>query len=190
MTTNALSWLNDLAQWLGRWVPRAVLVPPSHRGVRFGWRGDAVVKGPGLVIYWPILSELIQLPITTISIHSSGQILPVENTGQEFVPRINVISIAIQYRIFDVVKTAIKILNPHALVDNRVQAAVARNWNKATRTLDMDQVTVEMSEALEPYGIVLERIDRVSQGDGVAVKYLQDYNYTDSTNGTRPPPNS
>lgn len=46
--TGALSFLNDLAQWLGRWVPRLVLVEPTHRGVLFGPRGSARQVGPGL----------------------------------------------------------------------------------------------------------------------------------------------
>src|SRR3954454_6857665 len=124
--SNALSFLNDLAQWLGRWVPRLVLIEVTHLGVLFGPRGTARLVGAGLRTYWPIAQNLLLVPVTTQSVQLYSQILPAPQNSGDIVPRVRVVSTAIQYRITDPLAFATKALSPHALVDNRAAAAVAR----------------------------------------------------------------
>src|SRR3954469_15643041 len=123
----ALAWLNDLIQWLGRWIPRLVLVHPTHRGVRFGPRGGAVEVGPGLTFYWPMTHDLVQVAVTTQSIQLCGQILPIgDDTG--LLPRVALLTLNLQFRIVNVVEAATEILNFHALVSNRAQALATKHW--------------------------------------------------------------
>lgn len=129
--TAALSWLNDLVQWLGRWIPRLVLIHPTHRGVRFGPSGRAVEVGPGLVVFWPITHDLVQVPVTTQSIQLCGQILPLHDDGS-VLPRVAVCTLNLQFAIIDPVKAAVKVLHWPALVSNRAQAIAVERWFEAT----------------------------------------------------------
>lgn len=185
MLSNALNWLNDLIQWFGKLIPRIVLIHPTHRGVRFGPSGKAVMVGPGVVVYWPIIFDLVQIPITTISYQSPGQVLPVESTSM--IPQIVACATAVQFRIEDPVLAATKALNFHAITDNRVQAAVARHWNGNVEDRSWCEAALqEVRQVLEPYGIHIERLDVCQVGRGCTIKYISDWAYSDNVNGTRP----
>lgn len=183
---NALSFLNDLAVWLGRWVPRLVLIEPTHRGVLFGPRGSARELAPGLRVYWPIAQALVLVPITTQSVHLCPQMLPAESAG-EIIPRVTLCATAIQFRVCDAVRFATKALSPHALIDNRSSAAVARHLDKrADLRAWASAVVAELREEVQPFGIAVERLDFTGFATGVALKNVSDWNYGDAQTGKRP----
>ena len=185
--TNALSWLNDLAEWLGRWVPRLVLIEPTHRGVRFGPRGASTLVGPGLICYWPIAQALVQIPVTTQSVGLSTQVLPFDDgTGERMIPRVLLCSAAVQFRVSNVVAAATRALSLHALVDNRAQAAIARHHHEAGDIGRWaEAVCGDLAKELKPFGVAVERLDFTQRGVGVALKNVSDWNYSDATNGKR-----
>jgi hypothetical protein len=186
--TAALSWINDLAQWLGRWVPRLTPIEPTHRAIRFGLKGSATELGPGPVLHWPIIHTLVRVPITTQSVQLSAQVLPhPANDPTSLVPRVLLCGIAVQFRVDRAVEMATKVLHVHALVDNRAQAAIARHldlhgdlqaWAAAASR--------DLSGELRPFGVVVERLDFTQFGMGVALKNVADWNYADRAGGTRP----
>lgn len=185
--TGALSFLNDLAQWLGRWVPRLVLVEPTHRGVLFGPRGAARVAGPGLVCYWPITHTLVLVPTTTRSVQLSSQVLPMEGALAGIVPHVLLCAAAVQFRVDDAVLAATTALHVHALVDNRAQAAIARHLaQRGDLQVWAAAVVADLRDELHPFGVVVERLDFTHHGTGVALKNVSDWNYSDSMSGTRP----
>lgn len=73
--TGAFEWIGKLAEWLAAWIPRWVVVPVTHAGVKSEgfflparWRrfdGDLRVTllGPGLHWYWPATSDVWQFPV-------------------------------------------------------------------------------------------------------------------------------
>lgn len=185
---NALAWLNDLMTALGKWIPRLELIPATHRAVRFGPRGGVSPRGPGLIIYWPILQAVVRFPVTTQSIQLSAQIFAEDsqNTIQGFrLPEVRIVAAAVQFRIVDPVKAALGSLHLHALVDNRTSAAIARHAKT-----DSDPATWMKAAAsdaaceLEPYGVKLERLDLTQNGSGLALKQISDWNYADSVDGS------
>lgn len=184
--TGALSFLNDLAQWLGRWIPRLVLVEPTHLGVLFGPRGSSRQVGPGLVYYWPITHALILVPVTTQSVQLSTQVLP-GATDDGLLPRVLICAVAVQFHTGDAVKAATKALNTHALIDNRASAAVVRHLGKRDDLSAWSvAVVADLRDELEAFGIVVDRLDFTQHGAGVALKNLSDWNYSDAIAGTRP----
>lgn len=185
--SSALAWLNDLAQWFGRWFPRLTLVHPTHRGVRFGRGGSVKEVGPGLVFYWPMIHDLVQVPVTTISFQTNSQTLWLEASSDGMVPIVAVIGNAIQFKVTDPVKAAVAALSFHAIVDNRVQAAVAKHWRGDLEDMSWCAAAhAEAAESLVPYGIALQRLDPTSLGRGCALKNLADWSYSDSQDGKRP----
>lgn len=184
--TPALTWINDLVQWLGRWVPRMVLIEPTHRGVKFGPRGSATPAGPGLVVYWPITHVLVEVPVTTQSIQLSTQLLPFAHAEEAIIPRVSLCAAAIQYRVSDPVVATTNVLKLHALVDNRASAAIARRHHPGIDPIEWARLVVEELRAeLLPFGVVVERLDFTQNGTGVALKNVADWNYTDNVDGKR-----
>lgn len=184
--TGALSFLNDLAQWLGRWIPRLILVEPTHLGVLFGPRGAAKQAGPGLICYWPITHALVLMPVTTQSVQLNAQVLPAP-TDDGLLPRVLLCAAAVQFRTTDAVKAATKALNVHALVDNRASAAVARHLSKRDDIPAWSAAVVQdLSDELHSFGVIVDRVDFTHHGTGVALKNISDWSYSDATAGTRP----
>ena len=176
----ALAWLNSLMQAIGQWIPRLVLIHPTHRAVLFGPRGGAKQRGPGLIWYWPITHALLKMPIAMRSMQMSGQILRCREQGhRSLLPYNCLCSAAIQYRIEDAVLAAITTLNTHVLVDNRMRAAIAEAWPGSLEIASQGQwkcrALIRARKELSVYGIYLERIDVVQLGYSVCNKSLGDY---------------
>lgn len=185
---NALAWLNDLVQWLGRWVPRLILIEPTHRGVLFGPSGSAKEKGPGLVLYWPITHAMTLVAVTTQSVQINAQALPLKTDDSALIPRVLLCAAAVQFRVDDPVAFATKALHAHALVDNRTQAAIARHRDEhgEDRQHWIDAARLDLVEELAPFGFVIERLDITQSGTGMALKNISDWSYSDSVGGKRP----
>lgn len=183
---NALSFLNELAQWLGRWVPRLVLIEPTHRGVLFGPRGGARELAPGLRVYWPITNTLVLVPVSTQSVALSTQVLPIDAQG-DVIPRVLLCGQVVQFRVVDAVRCATKALHTFSLIDNRVSAAVARHVQRRADLAEWSEAVVkDLRGELEPFGVVVDRLDFTQHGTGVALKNVADWSYSDNTTGTRP----
>lgn len=181
----ALTWLNDLIQWLGRWVPRLVLIHATHRGVRFGPRGGAIAVGPGLVCYWPMTHDLIQVPITTQSIQLNGTMLHVESEG--IIPKVAVCTLNVQFSITDVVKAATRVLHFPALIQNRAQSIAASHWNGKMQESGWIAEAMEQFETeMAAYGIRVHALEIAGIGIGVVMKNIADWSYADSADGKRP----
>lgn len=59
----ALDWIGQIIQWIGRFIPRIVIVRATHAGVKFQ-RGKKVKPiAPGLTVYWPLITELELIPV-------------------------------------------------------------------------------------------------------------------------------
>jgi hypothetical protein len=179
--TAALAWINDLVQWLGRWIPRLVLIHATHRGVKFGPRGRTTAVGPGLVCYWPITHDLLQVPVTMQSIHLCGQMLPCQEPGA-VIPRVMICSLHVQFSIADPVTAATTVLYFPALVMNRVQAVAVRHWGTYAGDLGawQGQIQREASGELAPYGIHINAVDVAGLGQGVVFKKVDDWSYSDT----------
>lgn len=186
--TGALAWLNDLAQWIGRWFPRLTIIHPTHCGVRFGRRGSAVAVGAGLIFYWPLIHDLIEVPVTTISYQTCAQTLPCGQSFGAILPRNATVACAVQFRIVDPIIASVKALNFHAIVDNRVRACIAEAWpsDGFEQRQWRDAARDKAAETLKTYGIEIEHLDVTDIGYGCTLKNLSDWSYSDSTDGKRP----
>jgi regulator of protease activity HflC (stomatin/prohibitin superfamily) len=59
---SALAWIGQLAEWIGKFFPRLVILDPRKGGVKF-IRGQKVVQLKPLDVYWPILTEIDTYPV-------------------------------------------------------------------------------------------------------------------------------
>lgn len=59
----AFAWLGHLAEWLGAFIPRIRIVRSTHGGVRFRNGKTATEIKPGIIVYWPIVTEVDIIPV-------------------------------------------------------------------------------------------------------------------------------
>lgn len=58
----ALAWISELVQWVGRFVPRWVIVDTTKGAVKFVRGRRVQALGPGLWWYWPATTNLTIYP--------------------------------------------------------------------------------------------------------------------------------
>ena len=63
----ALAWIGQVVEWIGRWIPRLTILNTTFGGVCYTghWRKEMTVTahGPGLLVWWPLRTELATYPI-------------------------------------------------------------------------------------------------------------------------------
>ena len=153
---NSFAWLNDLMRWLGKWVPRIVLVRVTHRGVLFGRGGRVQGLRPGLWWYWPIVSEFEKVCITERSSLLSAQVV-----GSRLV------AVAVVWRVLDATQVVLRFRNPEARLENTTRGYVSVSKGSAARV--HEGLSVEFQDLIE---IISVRI--VSDGPGFALKQFTD----------------
>lgn len=62
MIDSALGWIGQVADWVGQWIPRWMIIDVRHAGVKFV-RGRRVVKlEPGIAVWWPVTTTIDTYP--------------------------------------------------------------------------------------------------------------------------------
>ena len=51
-------WLNGIMTWLGSWIPRIQIIRYSEQGIRYRNGKNISIINPGVVVYWPIFTEI------------------------------------------------------------------------------------------------------------------------------------
>lgn len=60
----ALEWISQIAEWVGRFIPRLVILDVRSAGVKFIRGGKVKVCPPGgLYVYWPLVTTLDTYPV-------------------------------------------------------------------------------------------------------------------------------
>jgi regulator of protease activity HflC (stomatin/prohibitin superfamily) len=58
----AFGWISQIIDWLGRWIPRILIVDTTHAAVKFVWGKNAIPLGPGWYLWWPISTLVTVYP--------------------------------------------------------------------------------------------------------------------------------
>ena len=59
----ALAWVGQIFEWVGRFIPRWVIIPPTRGGIKFVHGSKVVPLGPGIHWYWPAVTEYHEYPV-------------------------------------------------------------------------------------------------------------------------------
>lgn len=165
--TAALAWLNDLMQWLGRWIPRPVLIRATHTGVRFGRRGRVATLGPGLHWYWPIVQELELVMGTRRTMTTSPQLQHGE-----------VVGLIITYQVVHAATTLLTLADLHANLDQRAQALLSLVYRKdLTDAQLVAGVRDPMHEEFNAYGVCVIDVGIAQRGWVIPIKQVADWSY-------------
>ena len=158
----AWAWLNNLMEWVAKWVPRLTLVRETHRAVQFRSRGRVREHQPGLVVWWPLVSDLVLVDMTERSALLSAQLV----AGR-------FLAVAIVWQISDAKAAARRYRRADARVENAVRGALTRTGGDVVDACEM--VRAEFEGTVRVIDLVA-----TSEGFGLALK-----NFTDSA--TREP---
>lgn len=60
---NALDWIGQIADWIGRFIPRWEIVDTTQAAVKFVKGARVVALGPGIHWFWPITTEFVKYPV-------------------------------------------------------------------------------------------------------------------------------
>jgi regulator of protease activity HflC (stomatin/prohibitin superfamily) len=59
----AFTWIGQLIEWLGSLIPRIKIVRATHAGIKFQRGKHIKLIEPGLIVYWPIITEVDIIPV-------------------------------------------------------------------------------------------------------------------------------
>jgi regulator of protease activity HflC (stomatin/prohibitin superfamily) len=167
---NGLAWLNDLMTWLGRWVPRIILIRATHAGVLFGRGGSVMELHPGVHVYWPIVQEL-ELVSTRIRTTATCPML----IGGE------VIGVLITYNVVNPVKMVMTFSDLRANLDQRAQAAISlvHTAGIATATLAAQAEQILRAE-FDRAGVHVDDVRIGARGWVIPIKNVSDWSEHES----------
>lgn len=121
-------------------------------------RGNVVEKiEPGLYIYWPVVTEVEQMPVARQTVNLVTQHL----TTKDGVPI--VISLMVIFRIQDIVKAVVETWDfmdtiGDVALEATVHSVLTRDWAELKQNYDVVQkeLTRTVRSALYPYGVKVE----------------------------------
>ena len=170
---SALAWINDLARWIGQFFPRWVIVKVNEGGLRF--RGDKTFElHAGVNFWWPVRSRMEIIPVVRRTLQTPTQVV----FSSSFFP--NAVAAFVTFHIFDVTLALRDNWKLGSLIEDETQnilaAAVA---GKDLTEMDIKELardlTGEVTKALKPYGVGVEKVGIVHLSPSIPIKHLKDW---------------
>lgn len=67
------SWIGDIVEWLLCFFPRLVIIRTTNRAVKFKCGKKLVLVEPGLMMYWPLVTEVLHIAVVRQTINLPTQ---------------------------------------------------------------------------------------------------------------------
>jgi regulator of protease activity HflC (stomatin/prohibitin superfamily) len=159
MIESALSWLGDLARFLGSTFPRLLVVQSSHRAVKYKNGHTPILLAPGRHLYWPLMSPIEYCPVVRQVISIPTQLL--ETADDQTVAASGVLEFEIQDAILFLAQTesgweAVRAVGSAAIrrvVMKQERAALC----DAPEAIDL-RLTRQAQRWLQAYGVKVLRL--------------------------------
>jgi regulator of protease activity HflC (stomatin/prohibitin superfamily) len=79
MLDNALGWIGQVVEWIGRFITRGEIVNPVHGALKFVGGSKVVKLGPGIHWYWPARTEFHTYPVARQAVDLRAQTFVTED---------------------------------------------------------------------------------------------------------------
>jgi len=155
---NAFSWIGNLMEWFGQLIPRIILIPPTHAGVKFVHGNKVKVMPSGLYFYWPVVTTYHLFPIVRQTNNLDSQVLMTQDKKSV------IISAIIVFSIQNIKKALVSSWNVEDTVGDIAQTEIVSTIT--SRTLDeirdeidskiKEELTKKVRERLIQFGIKVE----------------------------------
>lgn len=155
----AFAWLGQLAEWVGAFIPRIKIVRSTHAGVRFRHGKEAEEIKPGIIVYWPIVTEVDIIPVARQTNNLPSQSLLTKDGKTVVVGGVVVYAIqdivACIGRSWDVTETIndITMVAITEVITSNTLDYLQQNLTKEV----LLQLTRETRRRLRPYGVKVYR---------------------------------
>ena len=155
----AFAWIGYLMDWLGKWIPRLLIIRQTHAGVKFVCGRKVVEMKPGLHIYWPITTEVEVMPVARQTHNLLTQILMTKDKQSV------VIGAVVIYKINNIVDALSNNWDVSDTISDVTQMAVVKivsNWNLADLQSELTssvekELGIETRKRLKHFGVEVER---------------------------------
>lgn len=149
----ALNWIGQIVEWIGKFIPRILHIKAIEEGVMYT-RSKYKKIGPGIHIYLPIWSDYYTYPIKRNTLDLPAQILLTKDTKSVY------IEVCVVYSINDIVKALVETYDLEDTIRDIAQGCVKKIVSNANlEDLQKEQtktdslLTKELKEELHGYGI-------------------------------------
>lgn len=174
--SEALAWVGQIADWIGKFIPRWVVIDTTMAGVKFVRGSKVVVCLPGIHWFWPATTILVIHPTARQTANLKSQTITLRDEKVVIVGGLCVYEIkdveAIVARTYDP-DDAIKDISLSAIHDVCCQLS----WAEITeqqRTGELDKkLKIEARKELERYGVKVLKMTLTDLAPARVLKIVQ-----------------
>jgi regulator of protease activity HflC (stomatin/prohibitin superfamily) len=179
---SALAWIGQIAEWIGRFIPRMTVIIPSLGAVKYTgrFRGEESMRvtahGPGLLCYWPLVSILDLYPTVRQTDDLRSQTITTAD-GKTIA-----VSGLITYEVYDLLKLLPTTFEPAKAISEitltAIHDALARmTWVEMTAEQQKGTLETKLRNAakkqLDDYGVKVLRVQLTDMAPCRVLKVLQ-----------------
>jgi regulator of protease activity HflC (stomatin/prohibitin superfamily) len=162
-------WLSDIVRWMGRLIPRLIIVRTTHNAVAFTRGKHARALAPGLHWLWPVVTDHVMYPTVRQSVNLNTQTLITKDNQTVAVGAV------IVYSVDNVLELVGNTHDPDDTVRDLSMAAVKSYVVTATlddlRQSKMDRrLTRRIARSLVPFGVNVIRAQMTDLSPCVVIK--------------------
>lgn len=155
----AFAWIGQIMEWLGKLIPRLLIVRRTHAGVKFVGGSKIVELKPGLHFYWPITTEVEVMPVARQTHNLLTQVLMTKD-GKSIV-----IGAVVIYEINNIVDALSNNWDVSDTISDVTQMAVVNvvnGWDFADLQKELgakveNELSIETRKQLKPFGVKVIR---------------------------------
>ena len=162
----AFAWLGQLAEWLGAFIPRWVILDTTQGAIKYVGGDRPVVCGPGVHFFWPARTTFVIYPTARQTDQLETQTME-SSDGVTFV-----VSGLITYRVIDLAALLTTTHDAMVAIRDMAQAAVhdvccAGTWTELqgkqrNRSVLKTELKNEAQRQLKDYGVEVIKLQLTS----------------------------
>ena len=153
---SALGWIGQIAAWVRQFIPKWIIIPTTHGGVKWV-RGKRLVElTPGIHWYWPVVTVLQTYPIVRQSVDLRPQVM-VAADAKTFSA-----GVVVTYTVADLKQLLSTTFDPDEVMSEISLAAIYSVLTTLTlEELQTNDISSALTEAIQelvtPYGVHVVR---------------------------------
>ena len=155
----AFAWIGWIFEWLGKLIPRLLIVRSTHGGVKFVGGSKVKELKPGLHVYWPVVTEVEVIPVARQTHNLVTQVLMTKD-GKSIV-----IGAVVIYEINSIVDALSNNWDVSDTISDVTQMAVVNivnGWDFAELQKELgakveNELSIETRRQLKPFGVKVIR---------------------------------
>lgn len=158
---SALAWIGQIAEWIGKFIPRWLILDTTEGAVKYVKGKNAIALGPGIHWFWPVTTKISEYPVAFQADRLPTQTLVTVDD------KVIIVGSMIAYSVFDIIPLVAHTHAALTTIANLAMTAVhdvvcKMTWDQLKSeqrrgTLDT-KLRNAAKELLTPYGVKVESL--------------------------------